>query len=329
MSRLPVCPALSIQRGMTLIELMISMLLGLIVVGGVLGIFVANSETSRRTADLSRIQENARVSVQFMGRSMREAGGNPCGLPAGAGLILHTTQAPTSNWWSGGDDFTSAFIGFAEGNSFPANGAVTMVADSDALITVSGNTFVKAVIDDDPTTQTMLVPSKEGFADGDILFACSTDKGRGVVFGTGGITASGANWSVARATPFEGAEVKSMPSTALGRINAEGWFVGENAWGGTSLFRAFNGDNGQPEEIAQDVSAMRITYLLPNANQYVAANQISNADWPNVIAAYIELTITRSAGNQTNIERSVGLTVNLRNRSGWSSSSDPNEADPP
>ena len=328
MSRLPMSPALSIQRGMTLIELMISMLLGLIVVGGVLGIFVANSETSRRTSDLSRIQENARVSVQFMSRSMREAGGNPCGLPAGTGLILHTTQAPISNWWSGGDDFTASFIGFAGGNDFPANGSVTMVAGSDALITVSGNTFVKAVIDDNHATQTMLVPSKEGFASGDILFACSTDKGRGVVFGTGGITESGANLSVARTTPFVGV-VENMRVTALGRINAEGWFVGENAWGSTSLFRAFNGDNGQPEEIAPDVSAMRITYLLPNANQYVAANQISNADWPNVIAAYIELTITRSAGNQPDIKRTVGLTVNLRNRSGYSSGSDPNGGDPP
>ena len=329
MNRLPVCPALSSQRGMTFIELMIGMLLGLIVVSGVLGIFVANSETSRRTDDLSRIQENARTSVQFMGRSMREAGGNPCGLPSGAGLILHTAQASTSNWWSGGDDFTSSFIGFAGGNSFPAKGSVTMVGGSDALITVSGNSFVKTVIDDNPTTQVMLVPSREGFANGDVLFACSTDKGRGVVFGTGGITASGANWSIARATSFDGAEAKSMPATALGRINAEGWFIGQNTRGGTSLFRAFIGDKGQPEEIAPDVSAMRITYLLPNANQYVAANHLNHADWPNVIAAYIELTITRNAGNQTDIVRTVGLTVNLRNRSGWSGGGNPDEADPP
>jgi hypothetical protein len=102
--------------------------------------------------------------------------------------------------------------------------------------------------------------------------------------------------------------------TTLGKINAEGWFVGQNTRGGTSLFRAFIGDGGQPEEIAPDVSAMRITYLLPSANQYVPANLVGNGHWPSVIAAYIELDISRNAGNGTTIQRTVGLTVNLRNR---------------
>ena len=313
MIRSPSPPAPSRLRGLTLIELMIAMLLGLIVVGGVLGIFVANSETHRRTDDLARIQENARASVQFMGRAMREAGGNPCGLPSAMGLIFHTAEAPAGSWWSGGDDFTSSFIGYAGGNGFPANGSVTMVAGSDALVTVSGNSFVKAVISDSPPAGAMIVPSSNGLAPGDILFACSTSKGRGVLFKAGGISASASNWSVSRTSPFDG-QINAMNATALGKVNAEGWFVGENARGGTSLFRAFIGDNGKPEEIAPDVSAMQITYLLPNANQYVAASHIAHSAWPSVIAAYIELTVSRSAANGTTIKRKVGLTVNLRNR---------------
>jgi len=293
---------------------MIAMLLGLIVVGGTLGIFVSNNQTHRRTDDLARIQENARASVQFMSRSMREAGGNPCGLPLGVGLIFHSPEAPLDSWWSGGDNFKFSLIGYAGGSSFPANGNVTMVDDSDAVVTVSGNTFVKTVINDDtPPAGAMVVPSNEGFAAGDILFACSMDRARGIVFKAGGISASGTNWMVARTTPFDGV-LASMKITSLGKINAEGWFIGRNTRGGTSLFRAFIGDNGQPEEIAPDVSAMRITYLLPKASQYVAANQIGDADWPGVVAAYIELTISRKADNGTPIQRSVGLTVNLRNR---------------
>jgi len=309
MTRLSARPAPSVQRGMTLVELMIAMLLGLVIVGGVLGVFAANNETQRRTGDLARIQENARVSVQFMGRSMREAGGNPCGLPPGKGLIRHATEVLSSNWWSGGDDFRSALLGYANGSGFPANGTVTMVSNSDAVITISGNAFVKTVTADAPPGGTMRIPSSRGLANGDVLFACDTNRGRGMVFRTAGISASGTEWSVSRTTPFDGA---TLHATALGKIDAEGWFVGQNARGGTSLFRAFIG--GQPEEIAPDVSAMRITYLLPGADQYVAANLIDADDWPNVIAAYIELALSRSAGNQTTIDRTVGLTVNLRNR---------------
>ncbi|MDR2209336.1 MAG: prepilin-type N-terminal cleavage/methylation domain-containing protein [Azoarcus sp.] len=312
MTRLPVSPALSTQRGLTLVELMISMLLGLIVVGGVLGIFVANSETNRRTGDLARIQENARAAVQSISRSMREAGGNPCGIPPDKGLIIHTADAPTSSWWSGGEGFTSTLSGYAGGNGFSANGNVTMVAGSDAVVTVSGNAFTKAVISDSPPGGPIIVRTREGFAANDILFACSMDRGLGVVFKAGGISASGANWQINRATPFVGT-VAAMTATSLGKVNAEGWFVGENVWGGTSLFRAFIGGGGQPEEIAQGVSNMTITYLLSGQDQYVTADAINDNDWPGVIAAYIELTVSRTGNNET-INRTVGLTVNLRNR---------------
>ena len=313
MSRLPAHPTPYIQHGLTLIELMISMLLGLIVVTGVAGLFVSNSETNRRTGDLARIQENARASVQFIGRSMREAGGNPCGLPPGMDLIFHSADASPGNWWAGGNDFKSSFIGYAAGTGFPAKGTITMVSGSDAVITISGSAFAKAVIADSPPSGPIVVRSNEGFAKDDILFACSMDKGRGIVFKTSGVSGSGTSWSVDRASPFDGS-VEHMKATDLGRLNAEGWFVGENPRGGTSLYRAFVGDNGKPEEIAQDISAMHITYLLPNANGYVTADKVDSTDWPNVVAAYIKLTITRTANNGTTIERTVGLTANLRNK---------------
>jgi type IV pilus assembly protein PilW len=68
------------QLGVTLIELMISLLLGLLVIGGVLGIFLANREANRDTESLARIQESARLAFDMMGSALREIGGNPCGV---------------------------------------------------------------------------------------------------------------------------------------------------------------------------------------------------------------------------------------------------------
>ena len=62
------------QRGMTLIELMISLLLSLIVVGGVLQIFTGNRETYTFNEGLARIQESGRIAIETLNRRLRMAG---------------------------------------------------------------------------------------------------------------------------------------------------------------------------------------------------------------------------------------------------------------
>jgi type IV pilus assembly protein PilW len=70
------------QAGVTLIELMVSLVIGLLVLGGGVGIFLANRETNRDMEALARIHDNARIAFDLMGRSLREAGSNHCGIPA-------------------------------------------------------------------------------------------------------------------------------------------------------------------------------------------------------------------------------------------------------
>jgi type IV pilus assembly protein PilW len=111
-----------------------------------------------------------------------------------------------------------------------------------------------------------------------------------------------------------------MKMTTLGKLNAEAWFVGNNARGGTSLFRQYyeggSSASVKLEELVPDVSSMSISYLLSGTEQYQRANSIGAGDWSNVIAVYIELTITRRLANAAikPISRTVGITVKLRNR---------------
>lgn len=306
----------SSQRGMTLIELMIAMLLGLFIIGGVLGIFIASSETNRRTDDLARIQENARAAIQFMAHSMREAGGTPCGLPPGKGLILHASTTPSS-WYTGGDDFKDSLLGYAGGAGFPYAGGAPPVSGSDAVVTVSAVTNITPVTEDRPPNQGMDIPTTENFRQNDILLACSNIKGYGVIFRAGSVTPASGAGTVQRATNFTG-PVEFMKMTTLGKLNAEAWFVGNNSRGGTSLFRQYyeGGSGVKLEELVPDVSSMSISYLLQGKEQYERANRISSSDWVNITAVYIELTITRQTANTAiqPISRTVGITVKLRNR---------------
>ncbi len=62
------------QLGLTLVELMIAMVIGLVLVGGVIQIFVANNQTYRVTENMSRVQENGRFVLDNLGKIVRLAG---------------------------------------------------------------------------------------------------------------------------------------------------------------------------------------------------------------------------------------------------------------
>jgi len=62
------------QCGYTLIELMVAMSLGLFIIGGGIGIFIATQQSNRMQENLSRLQETARFAMDFIERDMRMTG---------------------------------------------------------------------------------------------------------------------------------------------------------------------------------------------------------------------------------------------------------------
>jgi len=64
----------SFQTGLSLIEIMISLLIGAFLLGGVLQIFIGSKQTYRMQENLSRLQENGRFALDFIGRDLRMAG---------------------------------------------------------------------------------------------------------------------------------------------------------------------------------------------------------------------------------------------------------------
>lgn len=62
------------QAGLTLVELMIGMMLGLLLVLGITQVFMASRQTLATNDLMSRMQENGRFALEFMARSARQAG---------------------------------------------------------------------------------------------------------------------------------------------------------------------------------------------------------------------------------------------------------------
>lgn len=92
------------QRGLTLIEMMVSIALGLLILAAILQLFTASRQTYRLQQNVARMQENARIAVEVLQRSVRDAGFEP---PPASTAVL--TCASADNCLLGGqNDLTSS-----------------------------------------------------------------------------------------------------------------------------------------------------------------------------------------------------------------------------
>jgi type IV pilus assembly protein PilW len=66
------------QKGLSLVELMISMAISAVVTVGVVNLFAANSETYKLMQGQSRMQESARFGLDFLSRAVQQAGFKGC-----------------------------------------------------------------------------------------------------------------------------------------------------------------------------------------------------------------------------------------------------------
>ncbi|MEW5755175.1 MAG: PilW family protein [Pseudomonadota bacterium] len=61
------------QKGLSLIELMVAVTIGLILLAGVIQIFTSNKQTYRVQAAMARVQENGRLAMQLLSQDIRMA----------------------------------------------------------------------------------------------------------------------------------------------------------------------------------------------------------------------------------------------------------------
>jgi type IV pilus assembly protein PilW len=62
------------QRGLTLVELMVALVMGLILLAGLATVLIANKKTYRHQDALARLQENGRFAISILERDIRSAG---------------------------------------------------------------------------------------------------------------------------------------------------------------------------------------------------------------------------------------------------------------
>lgn len=106
------------QQGLSLVEILVAMAIGLLLMAGVIQIFMSNKATFRMQEGLGRMQENARFALDYMTRDIRQAGYLGCtrNLEIRVGL-----QDPPAAFTPGVGIQGWEFIGTGHGDNYDLN----------------------------------------------------------------------------------------------------------------------------------------------------------------------------------------------------------------
>lgn len=85
------------ERGLTLIELMVALVMGLVLIGGLASVFVANKQSYRHQEGLSQLQENGRFALAVLERDIRRAGAGQALTAALVGDTVIPADAPNND----------------------------------------------------------------------------------------------------------------------------------------------------------------------------------------------------------------------------------------
>lgn len=309
-------------RGFTLVELMVSLLLGTFLIGGVVGVYIANARTSMVNDQMGQMQQASQVSFQLLSRDVQHAGYAGCANITATRVVNMLTPLP---WWG---NWVGGIFGY-ENTGVPdfSGGTVAWLAGTDRLHLMYGRGVSSSVVAHNAVAVPPLVINQNlgGIVPNDILMGC--DSKMAVIFKATGVAGNNITHAVGGAAPSNialnfgvdpaGVRFLQNISNDVGTVmplESVGWFVGTQG-GINSLYRAsLVAGIIRVEEVVQNVAGFQLEYLELNANSYVNAND-PNLDWNNVMSVRATLTLA----NDPNMPLALGMrqitqVMNLRNR---------------
>ena len=332
------------QRGFSLIELMIAMVLGLVVTAGAISVFVASRRTYQANEGLSSVQENARIAFELMARDFRQAGLTGCNTNGRLANVLETgpygsSYDPDAAWYA---DWNNALHGYEGNQDDPAvatgtdEGQRVIGTDSVQLVGAMGLGLSVAETPAGPAANFKLSATTSDIVDGDVVVVCdpdhavvvqvTTQNGSNVtlVHNSGGVVTPG-NCSKGLGYPTvcntNGTEYTFGQNSSISKMAATDWYIGNNPEGGRSLYRVVMVNHSkvlstEAQEMVRDVTNLQLQYHVKGTADFVDAS--GSVAWTSVDAVRATLTLQstdkRAGTGFAPIERSFTSTTVLRNR---------------
>jgi type IV pilus assembly protein PilW len=283
---------LKLQQGLTLIELMIAIVLGLLITAGMIELFVNSKQSYRVQENISRLQENGRFAMNFITQDIRMA--DYWGCLSSTTSIENNLNANTLF-----DGFNNAISG--EDN----NAAADNIIDGTDTIIVKGAFGSGTYVNNIPATTSadLKIEDNSGLSENDIvivsdcthgdIFQITNDPSTGgssgfdnVVHNTGAVSSGPGNAD----KPFQ----KLYDTDAqLFNLKFAEYTIQTGSGSLPALYRTING--GTPQELIEGIENMQILYGEDTDNDktpnyYLSANN-PLLDMDRVVSVRVSLVV--------------------------------------
>lgn len=322
------------QAGVTLVELMVSLLLGLLLTAGIVQVFAGNRVTYAFNDGLSRIQENARFSLDHLAYNARMAGYSGCLSDV---VIYNNLAAPDTfrddirnglvgldaNGTGVGESFSADSIYPApSGNaadwtpSLPAELVNRVIPGSDVLIVRSVAGDAHSLVTPFSDSAQIFVADPHDFVVGEILVV--TDCQKASIFQLTNVTGTGfgvnlvhsnASFTPGNNGPTWGPEQSYGLGAEVARLRNYAFYIGRGANGRPALFQlrlqrlSGTASGFSPEELVEGIDTMQVRYGEDTdgdggINSWTSADAVSN--WSDVLS--VEVTLLSRAPDEYGAE---------------------------
>jgi len=311
------------QRGISLVELMISITIGLILMTGVVQLFLSSRATFSTQQALSRVQETGRLGMEFLADDIRMAGYMGC---MSRNLNFHNTLNNASDLQY---DFGVAIEGLNDVGATPdAEYPATILEGTDALVVRSAGGNSVGVTQNNDSAQLFAQntgvtatcdageDSFSGLCENDILVVSDCSKAR--VFQVTNLQATSGSAveinvvhsGVSSVEPGNAEtswggnsnpEETFGPDSEIIKMNTSIYYIANGTSGLPSLWQQING--GTAQELLEGVQDMQLLYgrdttgdNVPDA--YENADTITTANaWEDVSAVRVQLLVQSTDDN--------------------------------
>jgi type IV pilus assembly protein PilW len=305
------------SRGLTLIEMMISITISLVILAALSYAYLGSRSAYRSNENLARMQESARFALDFLGEDLRMSSFYGCrsrNMTSDRILMVARPPIPILNpTLSLPPNGVTGFESVTQSNrrGWPETPTVTLVDNND-IITIWRATGAAAELAEDTnqSAETVtLARNTPGFRKNDVVMLSDCEKA--VVFRVtntptgstnvvlknaasvegGGTSGNGNNTIVsgANSNQFPSMRVNARPVAY--RFAGVSYFIGFNPGGRPALYRTAD---GVTEELADNIEAMDILYGVDTTGDFIADNYVPASavgDWAQVVAVRVSLLV--------------------------------------
>lgn len=314
------------QRGLTLVEMMVAIVISLILTAGVIQIFLGNKQTYNFHEALSRNQEGGRYAMEVLSRDIRMAGFTGCPV---TDRVANTLNNADTSWWA--NFAANQFRGYdGTDNTFPARSFGTAPGDrvsgTDAFVMIGGGETAYTIVQHQVTSAQFKLNQLHNMQNGSIAMACDANQvsimqltnvnasNVTMVHNTGAGSGNPGNCTKGLGFPTvcttNGTPYQYGPDASFVEFIPRAYYVGVSSTGqGRSLWRVRTTVNAatsstvlSAEELVEGLEDMHLLYGVDTTgngrvNSYV--NAASVTDWQSVLSVRLSLLMVSGQGNVT------------------------------